>query len=150
MCNQYIVGAKVTATDRKLALQILEDNIQDNFRCMKDTNTQCEQGKRNLKNTNIQVKELDWGQNHKDFPPMYDYILGADIVYIEATFEQLLETMLHLTSSSTRTSRILLSCRIRYDRDVRFLDMMRNHFVVKEIHRDKMRDIVVYVADFKR
>ncbi|XP_072033735.1 protein N-lysine methyltransferase METTL21A-like [Amphiura filiformis] len=139
-----LLGAKVIATDRKLALQFLQENIQDNFPCIKDENGLCEQDDKR-----ISVKELDWGQNHKQFHPIFDYIVGADIVYIEETFEHLLETMLHLTSSS-RKSRILLSCRIRYERDERFLKMMRSHFVVKEIHHDDKRDIKIYVGDRER
>lgn len=95
----------------------------------------------------LTAMELDWGQNHEDFAPEYDYILGADIVYIEETFQQLLDTLLHLSNVKNK---VLLSCRIRYDRDVRFLTMMKKHFRVEEVYHDDKRNIKVYVAQLEQ
>lgn len=90
------------------------------------------------------VKELTWGKDLGNFPPgAFDFILGADIVYLEETFAELLQTLEHLCSEKTV---ILLSCRIRYERDHKFLKMLRDRFSVYELHYDSSKDIHIYKA----
>lgn len=145
-----LLGADVIATDRKLALEFLQDNIQENLHGLQRTEDDgaCKQSKDTLRTdcVNIKAMELDWGHNHVEFSPVFDYILGADIIYIEDTFKQLLETLRHLATSQKKRATVLLSCRIRYERDVRFLGMMEKHFVVEEIHFDDTRKIKIYKA----
>ncbi|NXM57117.1 MT21A methyltransferase, partial [Illadopsis cleaveri] len=122
--------AHVTITDRAAALEFLESNVQANLppelrpRAM--------------------VKELTWGKDLDNFPPgAFDFILGADIVYLEETFAELLQTLEHLCSERTV---ILLSCRIRYERDLKFLKMLRERFSVSEVHYDSSKDVHIYKA----
>lgn len=61
-----------------------------------------------------------------DFHPPYDILLAADVVYIEDTFPLLIQCMDTLSSEHTR---ILLSCKYRYERDSKFLDMLNERFV---------------------
>jgi len=70
-------------------------------------------------------------------------VLGADIVYLEDTFPALLRTLDHLCSDVTV---VLLACKIRYNRDSDFLDMLRKGFAVEEVHYDRQRDIHIYRA----
>ncbi|XP_006029185.1 protein N-lysine methyltransferase METTL21A isoform X1 [Alligator sinensis] len=125
-----LLGAHVTITDRASALEFLESNIQDNL--------PSEHHPRAV------VKELTWGRNLENFSPgKFDFILGADIIYLEETFVDLLETLEYLCSEHTT---ILLSCRIRYERDQNFLKMLKGHFSVHEVHYDTSKDVHIFKA----
>ncbi|NWR11463.1 MT21A methyltransferase, partial [Paradoxornis webbianus] len=124
------LGAHVTITDRAAALEFLESNVQANL-------------PPELRPRAV-VKELTWGKDLENFPPgAFDFILGADIVYLEETFVELLQTLEHLCSERTV---ILLSCRIRYERDLKFLKMLRERFSVSEVHYDSSKDVHIYKA----
>ncbi|NWV10654.1 MT21A methyltransferase, partial [Ptilonorhynchus violaceus] len=127
----YFTGcARVTITDRAAALEFLESNVQANL-------------PPELRPRAV-VKELTWGKDLGNFSPgAFDFILGADIVYLEETFAELLQTLEHLCSEQTV---ILLSCRIRYERDLKFLKMLRDHFSVYEVHYDSSKDVHIYKA----
>ncbi|KAA0712053.1 Protein N-lysine methyltransferase METTL21A [Triplophysa tibetana] len=125
-----LLGAKVTITDRKPALEFLAANVQENI----PPNQQ----------PSAQVSELTWGENLDLYPPgSYELVLGADIVYLEETFPALLKTLEHLSSENTV---VLLSCRIRYERDERFLMDLKRRFSVEEVHYDSERDVHIYRA----
>ncbi|NXA94478.1 MT21A methyltransferase, partial [Melanocharis versteri] len=122
--------ARVTITDRAAALEFLESNVQANL-------------PPELRPRAV-VKELTWGRDLDNFPAgAFDFILGADIVYLEETFAELLQTLEHLCSEQTV---ILLSCRIRYERDLKFLKMLRDRFSVYEVHYDSSKDVHIYKA----
>ncbi|CAM5147888.1 unnamed protein product [Eretmochelys imbricata] len=125
-----LLGAHVTITDREDALEFLESNVQANL-------------PPDLQPRAV-VKELTWGRNLGNFAPgKFDFILGADIIYLEDTFADLLQTLEHLCSEHTV---ILLSCRIRYQRDQNFLEMLEGRFSVREIHYDPSKDVRVFKA----
>lgn len=120
----------MTITDRKPALEFLSSNVRENV-------------PPDLQGA-AQVSELSWGEGLERYPSGgYDVILGADIVYLEETFPALLRTLEHLSSEN---SEVLLSCRIRYERDRRFLDMLGSRFSVQELHYDQQRDVHIYRA----
>ncbi|NWT90560.1 MT21A methyltransferase, partial [Lanius ludovicianus] len=122
--------ARVTITDRAAALEFLESNVQANL-------------PPELRPRAV-VKELTWGKDLDNFPPgAFDFVLGADIVYLEETFVELLQTLEHLCLEQTV---ILLSCRIRYERDLKFLKMLRDRFSVCEVHYDSSKDVHIYKA----
>ena len=123
-CMCLSSGARVTVTDRPVALPVLQKNIECN-------NAQ-----------NVQVLELTWGQKNLDqFSCPYDVIIGADIVYVEETFEDLLLTIDQLSDDKTT---VILSSQIRYDRDLRFFELLRKHFDVQLLHQN--RDVRVFTA----
>ncbi|KAM5228942.1 protein N-lysine methyltransferase METTL21A isoform 1-T1 [Ctenodactylus gundi] len=129
----HIVGAHVTITDRKVALEFLTSNVQANL----PPHVQ----------PKAVVKELTWGQNLEKFSPgEFDLILGADIIYLEETFTDLLQTLEHLCSNH---SVILLACRIRYERDNNFLMMLGRQFTVVKVHYDPEKDVHIYKAQKK-
>ncbi|RXM99981.1 Protein N-lysine methyltransferase METTL21A [Acipenser ruthenus] len=68
---------------------------------------------------------------------------GYDLVYLEETFPDLLKTLEYLSSERTV---ILLSCRIRYERDQDFLKMLQQGFTVEEVHYEPERDVHIYKA----
>ncbi|NXU10029.1 MT21A methyltransferase, partial [Pardalotus punctatus] len=126
----YNCSARVTITDRAAALEFLESNVQANL-------------PPELRPRAV-VKELTWGKDLDNFPSgAFDFVLGADIVYLEETFAELLQTLEHLCSDQTV---VLLSCRIRYDRDLKFLKMLRGRFSVYEVHYDSSKDVHIYKA----
>ncbi|XP_069789993.1 protein N-lysine methyltransferase METTL21A isoform X1 [Narcine bancroftii] len=128
-----LLGADVTITDRAVALQFLESNVRDNIP--------------HGSGSRAQVRELTWGTNLCQFEAAsYDLILGADVVYLEETFPALLETLEYLSSEWTT---VLLSCRIRYQRDNHFLKMLGGHFTVERVHYDSKRDVHIYKAQKK-
>ncbi|NXJ14898.1 MT21A methyltransferase, partial [Odontophorus gujanensis] len=122
--------AHVTITDREPALEFLESNVWANLP--------------SELHPRAVVKELTWGKDLGNFSPgAFDFILGADIIYLEETFAELLQTLEHLCSEQTV---ILLSCRIRYERDNNFLKMLKGRFSVNEVHYDYSRDVHIYKA----
>ncbi|NXE45570.1 MT21A methyltransferase, partial [Casuarius casuarius] len=124
------LGARVTITDRAAALALLESNVRANLPPELQPRAA--------------VQELTWGQDLGRFPPgAFDFILGSDIVYLEETFADLLQTLEHLCAEHTV---ILLSCRIRYERDLGFLEMLRGRFSVREVHYDPSKDVHIYQA----
>jgi predicted nicotinamide N-methyase len=123
------LGAHVIITDRKMALDLARDNVQRN--------------RENLNTSLVDVCELEWGQDVSTFNPPFDYILGADIVYIEGTFPHLLQTINELSDDKTV---VLLSCKIRYKRDSNFLGLLNEKFEVTEVYYDKTVDIYIYEA----
>ena len=128
------IGAQVTVTDRAVALDLLQSNVDQNREFLHET---------------IQVVELDWEQNLHEFAdasPAWDVIIGADIVYIEETFDALLATLRHL---SRKTTDIYLACKIRYDRDNKFLELMKNYFIWKKIAYSEGHDITLVHARLK-
>ncbi|XP_053452671.1 protein N-lysine methyltransferase METTL21A isoform X1 [Nycticebus coucang] len=125
-----LLGAHVTITDRKVALEFLKSNVQANL----PPHIQ----------TKAVIKELTWGQNLGSFSPgEFDLILGADIIYLEETFTDLLQTLEHLCSDH---SVILLACRIRYERDNNFLVKLERQFTVSKVHYDPEKDVHIYKA----
>ncbi|XP_036276472.1 protein N-lysine methyltransferase METTL21A isoform X1 [Pipistrellus kuhlii] len=125
-----LLGAQVTITDRKVALEFLKSNVEANLPLHVQPRAV--------------VKELTWGQDLGSFSPgEFDLILGADIIYLEETFADLLQTLVHLCGSQ---SVILLACRIRYERDSNFLAMLETQFTVSKVHYDPEKDVHVYKA----
>lgn len=123
-----LLGGNVTITDRKMALDVTKMNVEGNL------------GK---KQNSVEIKELEWGQSVSSFSPPFDFVLGADIVYIEDTFNDLLKTLQDLCDEN---SVVLLSCKIRYDRDKRFFELLSQHFRHKTILYDQELDITLFEA----
>lgn len=123
-----LLGGNVTITDRKMALNITRMNVEGNLGKNQDS---------------VAIKELEWGQDVSSFSLPFDFVLGADIVYIEETFNDLLKTLQDLCDEN---SVVLLSCKIRYDRDKRFFELLSKHFLHETILYDQELDIVVYQA----
>lgn len=114
----------MTITDLEQCL----DNISDNLR---------------INDASAVVRELRWGENLSSFIDHYDYIIGADIIYIEETFNALAHTLKTLSSLQTK---ILISCKIRYEKDSNFLKTLENDFILKNVLYDTKLDIHVYLA----
>ena len=90
-----------------------------------------------------EVSVLDWTDINSHNINTHDVILGADIVYIKEVFDDLLNTLLKLSNENTV---ILLSCRIRYERDTNFLSKLSLLFQVEKILYDEKKDVNIYKA----
>jgi hypothetical protein len=123
----FLTGAKTTITDRIEVLKYLQTMVETNLPSDVYQSTQ--------------VLPLDWCKDLDKFHTTYDVILGADIVYIEEVFEDLLRTLIQLSNKETV---IFLSCRIRYDRDTNFIKRLEEHFDVLTLLYDKNKDVNLY------
>ena len=118
----------MTVTDRKEVLGYLNKSISSNL---------------DLATHLVHVKELDWTCQQLDMTSCYDVILGADIVYIEDTFSDLLRTLLQLSNIDTV---VMLSCKMRYTRDRTFFNMLEENFTISAVYFDPHRGIHIYSA----
>ena len=121
-------GGKTTITDRDEVINFLEQTIDENIGLQSGVP--------------VHITALDWTQDLSEFE-QFDIILGADIVYIEDSFDDLLRTFVHLSRKDTV---IYLSCRIRYERDNNFLTQMETKFYIEEILYDSTTDVKLYKA----
>ncbi|XP_033728544.1 protein N-lysine methyltransferase METTL21A-like [Pecten maximus] len=122
-----LLGGKVTITDLDTALKYINEVVDEN---LKDN-----------PGVDVDVKGLDWTKDWTKFTADYDVVLGADIIYIEELFDDLLKTFLQICNENTV---VLLSWRYRYNRDSRYLELMRQHFTLKEIFYDSSRDVKIF------
>lgn len=125
------LGGHVTVTERESVLDYLRSVVKANV-------------EQDDQETRIKVSELDWTANdlRDSFPLEYDLILGADIIYIEKTFPDLERTLLYLSNRPNCT--ILLSCKIRYEKDSKFLEKLNDYFTVKRLLYEPGRDISIF------
>jgi predicted nicotinamide N-methyase len=126
-CISFDKGAQTIITDQEKAVPYLtkavENNLPDKFK------------------DKYKVQALDWREDLETYTDTFDVILGADIIYIEETFPDLLRTIMHLSNEDTL---VYISCRIRYTRDSDFLKMLSEVFDLKKVHVDRQRDITIY------
>lgn len=133
----------VASTDMASAIPLLKRNILGNLH--------------SAQHSKIEIRELMWGRSNTEElmgeSPFkaYDLVMGADVVYNEDVFNDLLETFSTVVKISKEhgvTTKIILSMRFRYERDEKFLRMLKEAFeVVDEIHFDAQRDIHVYSCE---
>ncbi|XP_067948497.1 protein N-lysine methyltransferase METTL21A-like [Watersipora subatra] len=151
----YLQGASVLLTDREESIGILKENVMRNtaVRSNKEASHSsfaycsvdqtCDStflGKDN----SIEVAVLNWSDRKNTyFNSEWDVVIGSDIIYIESSFDDLLTTMRQLKSSS-----ILLSCRLRYDKDYKFIELSKEYFNVKLVVYDENRDIRIFSFRF--
>lgn len=139
------LGANVTVTDLREFLPSLSRNVRMNF-AENDTNQPV-------------VKELKWGEKlHLYNPNDYDIVIGADIVYIEETFDDLLDTICFLCGCKTHSSiisggckntttkrpSVLLSAKMRYSREEKFIVKLKRQFKIDHVATVKESKIHIY------
>ena len=71
---------------------------------------------------------------------------GADVIYIEDSFPSLLKT---LSDVANCTTKVILAQKIRYERDEKFLELLRETFTVQEVEYRQDTDVRIYSA-FKK
>jgi predicted nicotinamide N-methyase len=125
------LGAKIVSTDHENFLTNLEKNFLLNHI---DPKKHC--------------KALNWGSDIQKFlddhelsPP--HVVLGADIVYVEETFELLMKTLLDI-SKTKKSTKIFLACQIRYGKDEKFIEDSKEHFRVDIIPQSLDDNIKIF------
>ena len=93
---------------------------------------------------NVEVRTLDWGTSVSSFHTPVDFVLGADVVYLEETFPALISTVTSLTDC--RRSTVVLALTIRYARDISFLDMFDVRFQCSHVAFDTESSVVLLHA----
>ena len=68
------------------------------------------------------------------------------MIYIEDSFPALLKTLSDVTNCTTK---VILSQKIRYERDEKFLKLLRDTFTVQEVEYRQDTDVHIYSA-FKK
>ncbi|CAK8675138.1 unnamed protein product [Clavelina lepadiformis] len=127
------LGANVTVTDVKKALPLLQENIELNF----PTNDN------NSSTATPIVKELEWGIHLHKHTCCYDLIVGADIIYMEDSYDALITTLKYFMRCLG--TKILLSAKLRYDRVECFISKLKNHFSnIDELLRDIKTNVVIF------
>ncbi|XP_032994358.1 EEF1A lysine methyltransferase 3 [Lacerta agilis] len=129
-----LLGGDVTITDLPVAMKQIEENVRRNVpaECM----------------TRTRVCALSWGVDHKEFPANYDFILGADIVYLKHTYPLLIRTLQHLCGAQ---STIYLSSKMRQEHSTAlfFESLLPVHFASKLVFRDEVENINIYKVTCK-
>ena len=107
-----MLGANVVLTDRTGCLQPLHENTELNL---------------NKQDHFYNVTALEWGSELSLWKEeQFDFIIGADLVYIEESFPALVETFRHFLSLK-KGSKVLLSGTKRYeDKYQRFLKLLKD------------------------
>ncbi|PIO61901.1 hypothetical protein TELCIR_16560 [Teladorsagia circumcincta] len=131
-------GKSVMATDQPSAISLLRENIVANLR--------------EEEMSAVSIVPLDWA-NLPDQPLSADIILGADLVYNEEVFEALRKV---ITQLITTDNVMLMASKIRYPKDKRFYETLRDDFDVTQnqpfcvASRDSPRIVDEYDRDKER
>ncbi|XP_053546501.1 EEF1A lysine methyltransferase 3-like [Bombina bombina] len=122
-----LLGGQVTLTDLPHALPQINKNVSANIPL------------RNAPN----VCALSWGVDQEQFPQDYDFILGADIVYLKATYPLLIQTLQFLCGPHTT---VLLSSKMRQEHGTVafFQDMLTKYFISELVKRNEDKNINIY------
>uniref|UniRef100_A0A803TUS5 EEF1A lysine methyltransferase 3 n=1 Tax=Anolis carolinensis TaxID=28377 RepID=A0A803TUS5_ANOCA len=133
-CPRLGSGGDVTITDLPVALKQIEENVHRNLpvKCLGRT----------------RVCALSWGVDHTMFPQNYDFILGADIVYLKDMFPLLIRTLQHLSGAQ---STIYLSSKMRQEHSTAlfFETLLPMHFTSELAFRDETENINIYKVTSK-
>ncbi|XP_053868721.1 EEF1A lysine methyltransferase 3 [Malaclemys terrapin pileata] len=130
-----LLGGDVTITDLPLALEQIQENVH-----------------RNVPTEHLaraRVCALSWGLDHKEFLRDYDFILGADIVYLKDTYPLLIRTLRHLCGPH---STIYLSSKMRQEHStaVFYEALLPLHFTSELAYRDENENINIYRVTSKQ
>ncbi|XP_074836335.1 EEF1A lysine methyltransferase 3 [Carettochelys insculpta] len=130
-----LLGGEVTITDLPLALKQIQENVNRNIPAEDSVRAR--------------VCALSWGLNHEEFPRDYDFILGADVVYLKDTYPLLIRTLQHLCGSH---STIYLSSKMRQEHStaVFYERLLPLHFTSELAHRDENENINIYRVTSKQ
>jgi len=106
-------GAKVTITDRKELLELIEYNVKENAL----------DGK-------VAAMEYLWGSDVTDLPRPYHFVLASDVLYSVSSIKPLLEAILLLCDQTTE---VFLAYRQRDSKEQEFFLLAANHFLIQKI-----------------
>ncbi|XP_075055431.1 EEF1A lysine methyltransferase 3 [Mixophyes fleayi] len=122
-----LLGGHVTLTDLPQILPQIKKNVSANV----------------PSDHLLNVSALSWGLDQELFPQDYDFVVGADIVYLKETYDLLLHTLQHLCGPRTT---IFLSSKMRQEHGTLdfFQDILPQHFNLELVKRNVEKDLNLY------
>ncbi|KAG0229197.1 hypothetical protein BGW42_001753 [Actinomortierella wolfii] len=123
----------VESTDLEEALQLMQQNVDDNSAF--------------LLRDNMKVGFLDWAETNRDGIEPVEVLLLADVVYNEASHAILLQTILDY---SDRHTKVLLGYKFRHEAEAQFFEEAKKHFDMQIVHQqDTMQLFLLTLKDEK-
>ncbi|KAJ4455549.1 putative protein N-lysine methyltransferase METTL21A [Paratrimastix pyriformis] len=113
-----MLGAECWITDLPGLIPLIQRNVQENASMCK-----------------IHIAPLQWGTDVTPFRPPFDFIFGADIIYLPETFQPLSETIRALAGPQTV---FYLGYELRKKSDVQFFDLLRPNWSLVKISNDDL------------
>lgn len=94
------------------------------------------------------VLPLSWGHDQNRFSSSWDFVLGADIIYLPETFPLLLDTLVHLSKGGAV---VYLASTMRREHGTQdFYDsVLPQMFKVELVQRDPESNINIYKATLR-
>lgn len=92
------------------------------------------------------MNHYEWGE--PVLPPLsapYDVVIGSDVIYIEETYPQLLQSLTLLCGQDTV---VLLASKLRYSKVENFLNLIKDKFQYHLIH--EINTIYIYRIEMKK
>lgn len=120
------LGYKVVTTDLPFLLPFVEENIHENI----------------PKGENVTVKNLEWGneEHMKEITGKFNYIFAAELVYLEDTFDNLVQTLKHYCDENTK---VFMTYKMRLpERTQLFLGKFEEHFDIECIDQKEVKEIL--------
>ncbi|XP_043107477.1 EEF1A lysine methyltransferase 3-like [Puntigrus tetrazona] len=130
------LGAHVTITDLPSAVSQIERNIAGNVPLS------------GWPSGAPAVSALSWGLDHRRFSSGWDFVLGADIVYLPESFPLLVDTLAHLSRDGAV---VFLASAMRREHGAQdFYDrVLPQAFSVELVQRDPENNINIYKATLR-
>ncbi|XP_038646287.1 EEF1A lysine methyltransferase 3-like [Scyliorhinus canicula] len=122
-----LLGGDVTLTDKPKIRTQLENNVGINMPSV------C--------NHRIRFRPLVWGEDLAKFSPIYDFVLGTDIVYSSAAYPALVKTLRYFGQLGTT---IIMCSELRSVHGAFHDDVITQYFHSQIVARLENKDINVY------
>ncbi|KAK7128304.1 hypothetical protein R3I93_020798 [Phoxinus phoxinus] len=130
------LGARVTLTDVPLALAQIQSNVERNTPLS------------GWPSGAPAVFPLSWGRDHDSFSSGWEFVLGADIVYMPESFPLLLDTLAHLCKDGAVA---FLASPMRREHGAQdfYNTVLPKMFTVELVQRDPDSNINIYKATLR-
>ncbi|KAJ8412073.1 hypothetical protein AAFF_G00143400 [Aldrovandia affinis] len=131
------LGAEVTLTDLPHAVPQLQKNVSANT------------PPSGWSSVTPTILPLSWGLDQDQFPSDWDFVLGADIVYLSDTYTLLMDTLTHLCQDGAA---VYLSSKMRREHGTPgfYDDILPRGFDTRLACRDPIRNINLYSATLRK
>jgi len=135
-----LLGYQVITTDLPFLLPFVEKNVYENL----------------PRDQNIEVKPLEWGneEHMKNITGRFDYIIGAELIYVEDSFDNLIKTLKHFCDEKTK---VIMTHKIRLpERTELFFSKLKKEFDFEDVDQSVIGKIIphpnfhIFVAQLKR
>ncbi len=95
----------------------------------------------------MSVTPYEWGQPvAAPLALPYDLVLGSDIIYIEDTYDLLVQSLGYLCTKDTV---VLLASKLRYNKVQNFMKLLKEKFDFRVINNNEKHGIYIYRVALK-